>query len=88
MTASAQQPAIQAWLDSLKPVERHRVFRLLNWHAVHCHMDFIHEPQSIDNPPSQYEYDVNWLSRVVWDSVVIAYAKAISTAPGGQERDR
>lgn len=30
MTHNTHQPAIQAWLDRLTPVERHRVCRALN----------------------------------------------------------
>jgi len=85
MTASKHQPAIQAFIDRLSPVERHRVCRLLNWHAVDFRRGIYYERRPVDNPAPQYEYNIDWLHRVVLDSFVIAYAKAISTGTAGQE---
>ena len=70
MTASAKQPAIQAWLDNLTPVERHRVCRVLNEYELD-------KPGILE---LVWAYDVDFLV-----SMKHFANRIYSTATGGQE---
>jgi hypothetical protein len=63
MTANAQQPAIQAFIDSLSPVERHRVCRALNASCEAEGLEGVWWDKAF-NAPTWLAYDVEWLQYI------------------------